>query len=88
MADGGELRVGADRRVRHLEVSISDSGAGIRAADLPHIFEPFFSTKPAGSGIGLALVHRIVQEHGGDIDVRSFDGQGTTFTITLPARDA
>ncbi len=88
MTDGGELRVGADGRVRHLEVSISDSGTGIRTADLPHIFEPFFSTKPEGSGIGLALVHRIVQEHGGDIDVRSFGGQGTTFTITLPARNA
>ena len=88
MTDGGELRVGADGRVGHLEVSISDSGPGIRAADLPHIFEPFFSTKPEGSGIGLALVHRIVQEHGGDIDVRSFGGQGTTVTITLPSRNA
>ncbi len=88
MQDGGELRVGSLTHDRRVEISISDSGTGIQAADLAHIFEPFFSTKSEGSGIGLALVHRIVQEHGGDIDVRSSSGQGTTFTITLPARDA
>jgi two-component system sensor histidine kinase PilS (NtrC family) len=88
MGDGGELRVGARVHGGRLEVWISDTGAGIHTEDLPHIFEPFFSTKSEGSGIGLALVHRIVQEHGGDIDVRSGSGQGTTFTITLPAAHA
>lgn len=88
MHDGGELRVAGLADGRRLEISVSDSGTGIHAGDLAHIFEPFFSTKSEGSGIGLALVHRIVQEHGGDIDVRSGSGQGTTFTITLPAAHA
>ena len=88
MVEGGELQVAARREGRVVQVRVSDAGHGIHAADLPHIFEPFFSTKSEGSGIGLALVHRIVQEHGGDIDVRSHAGQGTVFTITLPAGDA
>ena len=88
MPDGGELRVSAAVRGRSLEVAVSDTGDGIGAADLAHVFEPFFSTKPEGTGLGLALVHRIVQDHGGEIDVRSSPGLGTTFTLTLPARNA
>ncbi len=85
MGDGGELRVtmaaGGDR----LTVRVADTGEGIASAELAHIFEPFFSTKPDGSGLGLALVHRIVQEHGGEIDVQSRPGAGSAFTLTLPA---
>jgi signal transduction histidine kinase len=88
MPDGGELRVGAAVRGRTLEVWIADTGEGIGSGERGHIFEPFYSTKPEGTGLGLALVHRIVQEHGGDIDVKSSPGQGTTFTVVLPARDA
>jgi len=88
MPDGGELRIGATAALGStLEVSVSDTGGGIAPEALPHIFEPFFSTKPEGTGLGLALVHRIVQEHGGEIDVRSTPGLGTTFTITLPRHD-
>jgi two-component system sensor histidine kinase PilS (NtrC family) len=90
MPDGGELRVGAHslpERGGRLQLSISDTGQGIADADLPHIFEPFFSTKPEGSGIGLALVYRVVEEHGGSIEVRSRVGEGTTFTLTMPAPD-
>ena len=96
MPDGGELRIGAglvtQRKTRKLEVWVGDTGSGIDPESLPHIFEPFFSTKPEGSGIGLALVHRVIQDHGGDIEVRSEPGVGTTFTLQLPlaepARDA
>jgi len=89
MPDGGELRVGAAAAsAQMLAVWVSDTGAGIAPDDLAHVFEPFFSTKPEGTGLGLALVHRIVQEHGGEIDVRSTPGLGTTFTIMLPARHA
>ena len=88
MPDGGELRVAAAVRAGTLEVAVSDTGDGIGAGDLAHVFEPFFSTKPEGTGLGLALVHRIVQEHGGEIDARSAPGLGTTFTLTLPARHA
>jgi signal transduction histidine kinase len=68
-------------------MSIADTGQGISDSDLPHIFEPFFSTKPEGSGIGLALVYRVVEEHGGSIEVRSRVGDGTTFILTLPSPD-
>ena len=85
MPGGGELRVGARLLPRRLEAWVSDTGRGIAAADLPHVFEPFFSTKPQGTGIGLAMAHRIVHEHGGEIEVRSAAGLGTTFLITVPA---
>jgi two-component system sensor histidine kinase PilS (NtrC family) len=87
MPEGGELRVGARtlrERGDRLQISLTDTGQGIGEADLPHIFEPFFSTKPEGSGIGLALVYRVVEEHGGSIEVRSRVGEGTTFILTLP----
>jgi two-component system sensor histidine kinase PilS (NtrC family) len=90
MPDGGELRVGARplrERGGRIQISITDTGQGIADGDLPHIFEPFFSTKPEGSGIGLALVYRVVEEHGGSIEVRSRVGEGTTFILTLPAPD-
>jgi len=70
----------------NLVFEISDNGLGIAAADLPHIFEPFFSTKrnASGIGLGLAIVHGIIQSHKGKIDVRSEQGKGTTISITLP----
>lgn len=92
MPEGGELRVGG--RVvpgggpPRLQMWISDTGQGISETDLPQIFEPFFSTKAEGSGIGLALVYRVVQDHGGQIEVRSQPGTGTTFMLILPSSDA
>jgi two-component system sensor histidine kinase PilS (NtrC family) len=88
MPEGGELRVAVAVRGETLEVTVTDTGEGIAADDLSHVFEPFFSTKSEGTGLGLALVHRVVQEHGGEIDVRSSPGLGTTFTLTLPSRHA
>ncbi|MGH7355003.1 MAG: two-component system sensor histidine kinase NtrB [Candidatus Rokuibacteriota bacterium] len=86
MPAGGELRVGATASTELLEIRVADTGEGIGLDDLGQVFEPFFSTKAGGSGLGLALVHRVVQDHGGDIDVRSTPGLGTTFTLSLPAR--
>jgi two-component system sensor histidine kinase PilS (NtrC family) len=85
MPDGGELRVGAAASASRIEVWVTDTGRGIAARDLGHIFEPFYSTKREGSGLGLALVHRVVDDHGGDVDVRSVPGAGTTVTLTLPS---
>jgi two-component system sensor histidine kinase PilS (NtrC family) len=85
MPAGGELTVSAAADERALRISITDTGDGIARNDLAHIFEPFFSTKPAGSGLGLALVHRIARDHGGEVDVRSTPGTGTTFVLALPA---
>jgi two-component system, NtrC family, sensor kinase len=69
-----------------IKLEISDNGIGISAEDIPHIFEPFFSTKQQARGIGLGLpiVHGIIQSHKGKIQVKSEPGQGTTISITLP----
>ncbi|MBK7029284.1 MAG: hypothetical protein IPH45_08720 [Bacteroidales bacterium] len=70
----------------HIKVEIADNGIGISASDLPHIFEPFFSTKEneRGIGLGLAIVHGIVQSHKGRIEVKSERGKGTSISILLP----
>lgn len=75
----GLLRAGP-----RLRVEISDTGVGIASAAMDRIFTPFFSTKEAGTGLGLALTHKIVEDHGGSIMVRSNPGIGTTFRILLP----
>lgn len=69
-----------------VRIRVHDRGKGIAPADIDRVFEPFFSTKSGGTGIGLALVHRIVDEHGGKIDVKSTLGEGTVFTMELPRR--
>ncbi len=68
-------------------ISLHDSGPGIGAANMGKIFDPFFSTKERGTGLGLALVQHIVVDHGGQIEVVSPPGEGTTFTLTLPVGD-
>jgi signal transduction histidine kinase len=67
-----------------IAVAVHDSGPGIDAANLDKIFDPLFSTKEQGTGLGLALVQQIVVEHGGQIEVVSAVGTGSTFTVTLP----
>ncbi len=70
-------------------ISIRDTGEGIKPGDIPHVFDPFFTTKDHGTGLGLSVVHGIVQEHGGQIEVESELSKGTVFRIYLPlARDA
>jgi two-component system sensor histidine kinase PilS (NtrC family) len=85
MPDGGELRVTAGVVGDRLEVRVGDTGEGIEREDLGHVFEPFFSTKLDGSGLGLALVQRIMQEHGGEVHVESAPGAGSAFTLRFPA---
>lgn len=83
-ASGGTLEVATRSAGDQLEVRISDTGAGIEPEALPKIFEPFFSTKEAGTGLGLALTQQIIQEHGGSIEVESTVGVGTVFVVRLP----
>ena len=66
-------------------ITVEDKGRGIGADDLPRIFEPFFTTRPDGTGLGLAICHKVVRAHGGDIRVKSTLGEGSTFTVMLPA---
>ena len=85
MPNGGKLTMGAktakDRRVA---LTIEDTGVGIPAEQLDRIFDLYFTTKSEGSGIGLSIVYRIVQLHGGEIEVQSIEGRGTTFRMLLP----
>jgi signal transduction histidine kinase len=67
-----------------LRVTIRDNGEGIRDEDIPHVFDPFFTTKDYGTGLGLSVVHGIIQEHGGQIEVESELEKGTAFHILLP----
>jgi two-component system sensor histidine kinase PilS (NtrC family) len=86
MAGRGRLELGLQAAGEHVRLSVRDFGHGIPIEDLDRIFEPFFSTKQGGTGIGLALVQRIVEEHGGEIEVFSSVGEGTRFMIRLPRR--
>ncbi|HTM07941.1 MAG TPA: ATP-binding protein [Verrucomicrobiae bacterium] len=95
MSDRGALtvttRIEADFHVREqgrergkfIRVEIEDQGVGIKEADLPHIFSPFFSTKNGGTGLGLAICYRIINEHGGLIRVESREGAGACFKVSL-----
>ncbi|MDP8224554.1 MAG: ATP-binding protein [Candidatus Lernaella stagnicola] len=89
MAGGGELNVQTRRSQNGgglpvTQVIIGDTGSGIPSGIREQVFNPFFTTKERGAGVGLALVHNIVRAHGGSIEFDSVEGGGTTFTITLP----
>ncbi|MEQ1861707.1 MAG: ATP-binding protein [Chthoniobacteraceae bacterium] len=87
MQQDGLLRIHTDLEDEWLTISFSDSGGGISADQMSKIFEPYFTTKASGTGLGLLIVRRIVREHGGEIDLVSDEGKGLTFTIRLPLRD-
>jgi len=91
MPPGGALTIEAQAAQRDAErpvvsVVFRDTGCGIAPADLDRIFEPYFSTREAGVGLGLAITQRMVQDHGGEIKVDSAPDRGTTFRIDLPIR--
>lgn len=89
MPSGGRLRVELGANADgHVRLAIADTGPGIAPEHLAKVFDPFFSTKDKGTGLGLALVQQIVSEHGGRIDVHSPAGGGTTFVLTFPALPA
>lgn len=85
MDGGGAIKIEARRGETQTVFRISDSGPGIRTEHIPHIFDPYFTTKPNGVGLGLANVHKLVEAHGGEIAVESHPGCGTAFTIRIPA---
>lgn len=84
MPGGGSLELSAERVEDEVRFSVKDDGAGIAEEDLPKIFEPYFTTKDNGTGLGLTITFKIVKEHRGEITVRSRPGEGSTFTISLP----
>ncbi len=87
MKTGGILRIRTDSDDQWVWISFADSGGGISSDNMSKIFEPYFTTKAGGSGLGLLIVRRIVREHGGEIDLSSDLGKGLTLTIRLPLRN-
>ena len=90
MPEGGKLNIGVDQVDAHVKLTVKDTGQGISPETLPRIFDPFFTTKPTGegTGLGLAVVQSIIQEHGGTIRVESQPGQGTMFSVLLPCEQS
>jgi PAS domain S-box-containing protein len=84
MKDGGVLSVKTGAAESEVYIHITDTGVGIPEENLAKIFEPYFTTKESGSGLGLTLVFKIIKEHHGEITVDSKEGKGTDFLITLP----
>ena len=92
MKEGGSIniatraisRIGAEPSGDFVQVEVRDTGVGIPEENLQHIFDPFFTSKDEGSGLGLAVSHQIVQEHGGFVTVESTVGKGTAFFIHVP----
>jgi CheY-like chemotaxis protein len=86
--DGGTLVVNIEPGSGGVSLEVQDSGVGIPEEDLSRVFDPFFSTKETGNGLGLSVSYSIVQAHAGEMTVRSVRGEGTTFIVYLPAAPA
>ncbi len=84
MPEGGRLTLSVEAKDDEVLLGVEDTGTGIPEEDLPKIFEPYFTTKETGTGLGLTITFKIVKEHQGSIDVRSKPGQGSKFVIALP----
>jgi signal transduction histidine kinase len=84
MPSGGELSIRAVPYGEKATVVIADTGIGVPRENLPRIFDPFFSTKTAGLGLGLAMTNRVIEEHGGKVDFQSEEGKGSRVTLSLP----
>ncbi len=88
MRGGGELRIRGGALGGMVEVRFTDTGESIAPHELPHVFEPFFAVRNVAGGLGLALVHRVAEEHGGEATARSEPGLGAEFALRLPERHA
>jgi two-component system, sporulation sensor kinase E len=83
----GILRIRTDMDESHVRVSFIDNGGGMSAETLSHVFEPYYTTKDSGTGLGLLIVRRIVREHGGELAIESAQNKGLTLTIRLPFKE-
>jgi signal transduction histidine kinase len=84
MPKGGKVTVTAQARPNSVSLSLADTGQGIPAETVTKIFEPLFTTKAKGVGLGLAVSKNLVELNGGKIEVESLEGQGSSFTLILP----
>ena len=87
MRSGGILRIRTEANPTHVVISFIDSGHGIAPEEIGRLFEPYFTTKENGTGLGLMIVQRIVREHGGTMEVESDKDRGTTFRVKLPVHE-
>ncbi|HTQ32153.1 MAG TPA: ATP-binding protein [Opitutaceae bacterium] len=87
MTPGGRLRIGARADDDSVFVIFGDSGSGIKQEDLMRLFQPYYTTKPGGHGLGLMIVQRIMREHGGQVGIESKEGLGTVVTLQFPRKD-
>ena len=83
---GGVITLTTSSQDGQVQLSVQDNGKGIDPEIMPNIFNPFFTTKKTGTGLGLAVINKIIEDHHGTINVKSTKGQGTVFTIHLPCR--
>jgi len=86
LPEGGTIRIRAERRAGFIEIAVGDTGAGVAIHDAPRIFDPFFSTKPSGAGLGLCVAQTIAEAHGGNVRLVASGGPGAEFIMALPAR--
>lgn len=86
MPGGGEISIRLEREDAYLKLSVSDQGSGIPGEKIPRLFEPFFTTRETGSGMGLLVVYKAIRQHGGYVEISSLPGEGTVFSIWLPRR--
>jgi signal transduction histidine kinase len=84
MPEGGRLTLEAKAAEGNLILTVADTGVGISKEVLPRIFEPYFTTKAKGSGLGLVIARRIAEAHGGRLTVESEVGQGSRFCVSIP----
>jgi PAS domain S-box-containing protein len=87
MPDGGSLKIAFGVGDAFVDISFVDTGSGIATAEMGHVFDPYYTTKPNGTGLGLMIVRRIVEDHGGEIELATKAGQGTCFKIRLPRNE-
>jgi two-component system sensor histidine kinase HydH len=88
MPGGGTLTLGAREERGHLALAVADTGHGIPKEKLAKVFDPFFTTKSEGLGLGLALIKRVIEEHGGRVGIESEEGRGSAVTLYLPLAKA
>lgn len=87
MPPGGRLRIRAETDDETVQLRFADNGSGIRAEDLPRLFQPYHTTKAGGHGLGLMIAQRIMREHGGQLAIESREGAGTRVTLQFPRKD-
>ena len=85
-ASGGEISITGSEDEHHVRIIVSDTGDGMTEQECEKMFDPFFTTRKSGTGLGLAVSHQIIEQHQGVIEVETVKGQGTTMTVVLPTR--